>query len=477
MKIIQVTAEFAPIAKAGGLGEVLVGLSRELSRLGNEVEVILPKYDFISLPNLKQVSNNVWLTNYQDCHLHLIDSPEHFHGGKIYECDDPIGRFLYFSKAVLDYLVERGQPIDILHLHDWHTAFCAPLLKDVYKKKLSVKKTLLTIHNGEYQGKCAVADLDKLGVQGVHYLTQERLQDDDPKHPETINLLKGGVVYADAVNTVSPTYAKEILTPEAGFHLDLTFRKYKSKLSGILNGIDQKLWNPKTDPILPARYDAESYVPMIVEAKKKNKLALHQQFGLDINRTPWIGAVTRIVSQKGPELLKESLKQTVTKGGVFLLLGSLPQDPKLKLEFEELKKAYAGNPQVLIQFEYNEKLAHEIYAALDFLIVPSLFEPCGLTQLIGMHYGTVPIVRSTGGLKDTVFDCDDPTVPASKRNGFTFKTATLPCLQATLERAFHFFHKDPFTFQAMIRRGMQADFSWKKPAQEYVLLYKQLLLS
>ena len=474
MKIVQVTAEFAPIAKAGGLGEVLVGLSRELVRQGDEVEVILPKYDFLHFDKISQVTKNVYITEYQGCRLHLIDSPEHFHGGKIYGAEDLIGRFLYFSRAALEYLEERGEPIDILHLHDWHTAFCAPLMRDVFKKRVSVKGILLTIHNGEYQGQCSPADLDAIGVQGEHYLTPERLQDDDPKTPEMINLLKGGIVYSDAVNTVSPTYAQEILTPEMGFHLDATCRKYRSKLSGILNGIDQNLWNPKVDPALLAHYDGESSLETILKAKAKNKRVLHERFHLDLKKGPWIGGVTRIVSQKGPELLKETLKETVEKGGVFILLGSAPQEPKLRAEFYALKAEYAGHPQVLLHFEYDETLAHEIYAALDFLIVPSLFEPCGLTQLIAMHYGTVPIVRATGGLKDTVFDCEDPTVPASKRNGFTFPGATAASLRSALDRAFHLFHTDPVTFQILIRRGMQLDFSWKKPAQVYKKLYVKI---
>jgi starch synthase len=357
--------------------------------------------------------------------------------------------------------------VDILHLHDWHTAFCAPLAKGPFKEKVAIKKILLTIHNGEYQGECSSADLDRIGIDSGDYLS--------PESSGAINLMRAGIVHSDAVNAVSESYAKEVMTRELGFNLDSTFRKYKDKLSGIVNGIDQKLWNPKTDPALSVHYSAENATSSILEAKKKNKLALARRFHLDASFQPWVGAVTRLVSQKGPELLQETLKYTVEQGGVFLLLGSSPSDPGLRAEFDALQQEYKGHPRVFLQFSYDDALAHQIYAALDFLIAPSLFEPCGLTQLIAMHYGTVPIVRATGGLKDTVFDFEDSTIPAAQRNGFTFSDATLPSLRGALERALHLFRSDPASFHLLIKRGMQLDFSWKKPAQKYKRLYQKML--
>lgn len=479
MRIVHLAAEFAPIAKAGGLGEVLVGLSRELTRSGNEAEVIIPKYDFIEqdkirnlkieVPNFKclEYQNAMWSGLVEECHLHLLEARHpagYFHRGKIYGCEDDIPRFTYFSRAALEYLSLKKEPIDVLHLHDWHTSLCAPLVKDIFKE-LKVKSIVLSIHNIEYQGKCASSDLDLVGMNGTSYLTPDKLQDDNPKFPKSINLLKGGIVYADAIVPVSPSYATEILTPAYGFNLNVTLRKMTSKITGILNGIDTTIWDPTKDPQISTQYTVESSL--------KGKQANRAKFLLDKNKKPWVGAITRLVPQKGPELIEEAIKTTLELGGCFLLLGSSPI-LKIQEHFDQLKLKYKDHPQILLHYHYDEGLAHQIYAALDLLIVPSHFEPCGLTQLIAMRYGTVPIVRSTGGLKDTVFDCEDPKIPSSQRNGFTFKEPTKAGMNAVLNRAFQLFKSEPSTFQSLVRRGMQSDFSWKKPTQEYLKLYRSL---
>lgn len=495
MRIVHVAAEFSPIAKAGGLGEVVVGLCRELSQFPElEVEIYLPKYDLIDSEKLSDLqmeiadfkcfeknhfhSNTLWSAQCENSRLQLIE-PHHpsqyFQRGKIYGCEDDLARFIYFCKSVIEALKLKNQPIDILHLHDWHAALCAPLVREVFQKELSIKAIVLTLHNAEYQGKCACLDLDAIGMQGSDFLTADKLQDNDPKYPQTINLLKGGIVYADAVNTVSITYAKEILTPEKGFGLDPTFRQYQSKLSGILNGIDQTLWNPKNDPYVTPSYDAEQSMATILAAKKKQQTLLSKKFGLARSKGPWLGTITRIVPQKGPELIEEALAYTVQNQGTFILLGSSPI-PQLQAHFEQLKEKYAAHRCVLLHLTYDEALAHQIYAALDLLIVPSHFEPCGLSQLIAMRYGTVPIVHATGGLKDTVFDCEDSLIPAKSRNGFTFQGASSGPLKETLRRAFHLFQTDPTTFQVLMRRGMQLNFSWEKPTQEYLKLYRKATL-
>ena len=465
MRIIHLAAEFAPLAKAGGLGEVLVGLSRELTRSAHFVDVIIPKYNFIKHRDIKpEVAdfkcldhrNAMWSARVEECQVHLLEAhhpTRYFDRGKIYGESDDIARFIYFSRAALEYLKLRKEPIDVLHLHDWHVSLCAPLVKNLFKE-LNVKKIVLSIHNVEYQGKCASSDLDGIGMKGYDSLR------DETGH---INLLKGGIVYSDAIVPVSPSYAKEILTAPYGFHLDSTLRTHRSKITGILNGIDTKIWDPSQDPHLAACYEIES----ALQAKNGNRA----KFPLALNKRPWVGTVSRLVPQKGPELLEEALKKTIDLGGCFLLLGSSPM-PHLQDHFNRLKEKYQGHPQVFLSYEYNESMAHQIYAALDLLIVPSHFEPCGLTQMIGMRYGTVPIVRATGGLKDTVFDCDDFKVPAGRRNGFTFPEITSASMYGALERAFQLFRSEPAAFQSLIRRGMQADFSWKKPAQEYLKLYR-----
>jgi starch synthase len=275
--------------------------------------------------------------------------------------------------------------------------------------------------------------------------------------------LKGGIVYADAVVPVSPSYAKEILLPKFGFGLQGTLRQMEHKITGILNGIDTTIWDPSKDRNLAFQYEVET----VAKGKRLNR----KKIELNGDQRPWIGAVTRLVPQKGPELLEEAIKKTLDLGGCFLLLGS-SQIPEIKEHFNKLQQMYQGHPQVLLNYDYDEHLAHLIYGSLDFLLVPSHFEPCGLTQLIGMRYGTVPIVRSTGGLKDTVFDFEDFSHPVAKRNGFVFSDFTKASMNRTLERAFKLFHSDPASFHSLVRRGMQADYSWKKPAQAYQKIYE-----
>jgi starch synthase len=477
MRIIHLTTEFAPIAKAGGLGDVLVGLARELLKKGQNVEIILPKYDFIPKHLLKNLkvdlasfpcmehgalhANTMWSAEVEGCPLLLLEAhhpKNYFQRDQIYGFQDDTARFLYFSKACLEYIQAKSKKIDILHLHDWHTATASVLAKDLYN--LPIRKIILTIHNAEYQGLCATWDLDAIGLRSVTYATQDKMQDSD--HPHAINLLKGGIVYADAVNTVSTTYAKEILTPEVGGSLSSTFCKYKPKLSGILNGIDQILWNPATDPFLESKYEANKDLKTILDGKESARNQLRKKFDLGQNQRPWIGVITRIVPQKGPKLIEEGLLQTLELSGSFLLLGSSPI-PSLQDHFNLLKKKYIKNKNVLLHFEYDEMIAHQIYAALDFLLMPSHFEPCGLAQLISMRYGTIPIVRKTGGLQDTVFE---------GKNGFVFQNETKEDLCKAMERAVCLFRENPTDLQSLIANVMRQNFSWEKPVEKYLDLYR-----
>ena len=483
MKIIQIASEFAPIAKAGGLGEVILGLSRELSCLGHDVTVCIPKYSFITPSSLHQlkaekefrcgsIPNTLWSASYEECQLRLLEARHpsgYFHRDRIYGYEDDVPRFLYFSRAIMEWLRLEATPIDILHLHDWHTAACALLAKDLFKLKIG--KIVFTIHNLEYQGKCATWDLDAIDLDGLSYLKEEKLQ--DPAYPQTINLLKGGINYSDAANTVSPSYAKEIILPKMGWGLHEVLKKKNVK--GILNGIDTKLWNSAKDSSLSAHYSPEDSLVKITKSKAANKAALKGHYGLDASLRPLVGAVTRLASQKGTDLLLAAASQILELGGCFALLGSTP-DPKIQSQFEALKERYQHTPQIFLQYEYNEKLAHELYAACDFLLVPSLHEPCGLTQLVALRYGTIPIVRSTGGLKDTVFDCENPQTPHEKRNGFVFSEPTPEAQKRALQRALALWKNEKETFQNMTRSVMQQDYSWKLPAKEYLKLYQKKTL-
>lgn len=494
MHIVHAAAEMAPIAKIGGLGDVILGLSRAFIKMGHRVDIIIPKYNCLDLSlcqnlkliknDLKSFENDKWYTNsvwtgvVEGCTVFFLE-PHHpdkyFHEGKIYAGATDIPRFIYFSRLLLEFLYHNKEPIDILNLHDWHVSLAAPLYKDIYKPQgLQIGALTLNIHNLEYQGKCATPDLDKIGLQGEKYHTLDKLKDENPSDPETINLLKGGIVYADKIIAVSPNYSREILTVEMAFNLENTLRQHEHKITGILNGIDLEIWSPKKDPFVPAPYSNRNTIQEILQAKSKNKKTLQKRMGLAEEEKPFIICISRLVSQKGPYLIKEGLLHAVKKGAQSGLLGFSPL-PKMQQEFENLSEKMKNDPNIFFQFKYDESLSRLMYAAADFLIVPSFFEPCGLTQLIGLRYGAIPIVRRTGGLADTVFDNDDPLIPLEKRNGYTFDTFDFMGINDAINRALECWKNDQDEYQKMLLRGMNMDFGWEKSAKDYLNIYKQLI--
>lgn len=489
MHIVHLCSELAPIAKVGGLADVIYSLSKALVSEGHRVDVILPKYDcldYSSLKNLKidsrtlwsyegyqRFNNTVWHADLEGINVFLIEPhhPSHyFSRGTIYSCHDDIARFIYFSRAALEYLFKTEKPIDVIHVHDWPTALGVVLYREMYIS-LGMKKcrSVLTIHNMEYQGKCSPDDISKAGLMGESYLTQERML--DPIFPMTINLLKGGIEYADAITTVSPTYEKEIVTSEGAFGLTETLQKNKYKLSGILNGIDINFWNPATDPHLVQHYSAADEPNTKKAAKNLNRQKLYHLCGLNASDGPIVACITRLVPQKGPTLIREALLHTKKLGGQFILLGSCAS-PEIHQEFLSLQKEFKGQG-IAISLAYNEALAHVIYAAADMLVIPSIFEPCGLTQMIALRYGTVPIVRKTGGLADTVFDIDNSDIPLEKRNGFSFEAPEPKAIDHALNRAFQCYQQSPKLWEHLIENGMRCDYSWRHSAQEYVQIYTQ----
>jgi starch synthase len=472
MDIVQIASEFAPIAKVGGLGDVVYGLTRELERQGHTVSVILPKYDTLPYGELKglkpldrdlwsfdgpyPVHNAVWEAYYEGTHLLLLE-PHHvqypFSRGKIYGCTDDIDRFIYFSRAALEYLFKTGRRPDVIHCHDWPTALVPALYREIYVPLgMKVGKTVLTLHNVEHQGKCSPENLSRSGLRGVDFLTPEKMQDD--KVPALINLLKGGVVYSDCVTTVSPTYEKEIQSAPLGFGLETTFVKHRAKLRGILNGIDLLFWDPMRDPWV-TRSESQG------KWKQVNRKALEGKLSLPETKGPLVVAITRLTPQKGPALIAEAILYTLERGGSFVLLGS-SVDPATRAEFASIEKMAASHPQVHLHFSYDEPLAHLAYAAADMIVIPSLYEPCGLTQMIALRYGTVPIVRATGGLADTIVE---------GRNGFTFAGAERGDLRTALDRAFSLYTSHPRKWKELTQRGMACDFSWKRPVGEYLEVY------
>lgn len=485
MYVVNLSAELFPLAKAGGLGDVLQGLSLELARQGAEVEIILPKYKNIHLEKLKNFhmeyqnipsyENEIWHSNTiysaatDNVKITLIEDhhPKHyFDRDQIYGYSDDTCRFIYFCRAALEYLIHQKRKIDILHLHEWHTAAAAPLYRSLFMNKLPIKSIVLTMHNLEHQGRCTFQDLYSVGVNDNQIL--EKMRDDNPAYYNNLNLLKGGIVYSNAITTVSPTYGKEILKDQ-GFWLESALHKNINKLHPILNGIDDNVYNPAHDPLIAEHFSATYAPEHIKEAKWKNHEYLSKKVGLSTEKKPLIASIGRLVPQKGPELIKHAIFQTLRKGGKFILLGSSPIK-EIADEFAQLKERFKDNKNVSFNFEYNEALSHLIYAASDFLVIPSLFEPCGLTQMIAFRYGTIPIVRKTGGLADTVFEIDEQK---NVGNGFTFTNFDIEGINSALNKALDLYAKGKTL--SIAQQVMHIDHSWKKAASEYLDLYKGLL--
>lgn len=496
MYIVHVASELNPVAKVGGLADVVYGLSKELVKNGHQVEIIIPYYDTIDFSVLKNLrvetrelwsfegaarfNNTFWQADLENLKIILMH-PHHanfyFTRGTIYGCIDDNDRFIYFSRAVMEYLFKTGRSPDILHLHDWQVALMAPLYKEMYiPLGLKIGGIVLTIHNLEHQGKCEPFNLTKAGLKGENFLTPELMQ--DPYMKTNINLLKGGIVYSDAITTVSPNYEKEIKTKSGGCGLDKALNLYNFKLKGILNGIDEDFWNPRIDPYLVKNFETHDIetstkIRTVIEAKEKNASHIRKTLGLKDENKPLIVAITRLVPQKGPELIRHAILRTLEKDGQFILLGSAP-DPSTYSDFLEIKKSHPKRENLILYFEKNEGLAHLLFAAADMIVIPSLFEPCGLTQMIALRYGTIPIVRLTGGLADTVFDIDTSFVSKEKRNGYTFDFPDMKGIHWALDRALSCWYENKKGWHQLMQQAMEYDYSWSHEAPEYISIYNEL---
>ena len=493
MRIVHVATEFAPLAKAGGLGDVVYGLAREQAKMGHEVEVIIPKYDIIKCGNLENFSlemgdlwsfedssryhNAVWTGTIDNIKVHLIE-PHHnsfyFNRGKIYGASDDIERFMYFCRTAGEYLHQQNKRADIVHLHDWMTAPLAPILKTIYRDLgFSFGSVVLTIHNIEHQGHCSPANLSRIGLRGEDFRTEERLQ--DPKKPSVINLLKGGIVYSDAFTTVSKTYAKEIASPLHGFGLDSVVRKYESKFSGILNGIETETWNPETDPFLTFTYPTNAtFIDTVQKTKTANKDALFKKLNMKPSKGPLIACISRLAAQKGPKLILHAIHYALKQNASFILLGS-SIDPEFEKEFYDLERIYKNHPHFHMKLTFDEAFSHELFGSADTILIPSIFEPCGLTQMIGMRYSTIPVTSKTGGLSDTVFDLDNQKIPYNQRNGFTFDHPDNASVERALKRTITCYETDKKRWRQLMQNSLNMDFSWKKSAITYNQIYTETL--
>ncbi|MEC4685464.1 MAG: glycogen synthase [Nitrospirota bacterium] len=487
MFIVMVATECAPVAKVGGLADVVFGLSRELEVRGNSVEIILPKYDcmrYDHICGLQEAFHDLWVPFY-DQWIHcsvffgfvhgrkcfFIEPHSHnnfFNRGIYYGHPDDPERFAFFCRAALEFMLKSNKQPDIIHCHDWQTGLLPVLLFDIYKYLgMSHPRVCYTLHNLKHQGVTGGHILRAAGLnRSDYYFNQDRLQDNF--NPSAINLMKGGIVYSNFVTTVSPGYAWEIQNTDLGYGLNHTLHVHGQKFGGVLNGIDYDVWNPEIDCYIPYNYGIDS-----LDVKYGNKEALRHRLLLRQDFKPLISYIGRLDHQKGVDLIKHAIFYALDNGCQFVLLGSSP-DPGINDSFRHLKHHLNNNPDCHLEIGYNEELSHLIYAGADMIVIPSLFEPCGLTQMIAMKYGTVPIVRATGGLKDTVFDADYSDKPYNERNGYVFNDANREGLESAMHRAIGMWHAYPQYFRELMVNGMRYDYSWNHPGQHYMNIYEYI---
>jgi starch synthase len=486
MYIVMASPECAPVAKAGGLGDFVQGLSRELSIRGNTVEVVLPKYDclrFDRIWGMHKVYTDLWVPFY-DTHIHcdveygeadglkcfFIDPhSEHgfFNRGKIYGDADDADRFAFFSRAAMEFLYKSGKHPDIIHCNDWHTGLMPVLLYEIYTG-LGMDRTraCYSLHNMGHQGWTGTHVLDMNGLNSGRLMAPERLR--DPGNPAAVNLMKGGIVFSNFVTTVSPRYAWEIQHTAQGMGLQGVLQTHDRKFGGVLNGIDYGIWNPEVDPHIPTPYGPDN-----LPDKARCKAALRQRTGLTDVFKPIVAVVSRLDRQKGVELIRHGIYYALEQGCQFVLLGSAPE-PAVNADFWRIKHEMEASPDCHLELAYDEELSHLIYAGSDMILIPSVYEPCGLTQMIAMKYGCVPIARRVGGLADTVFDANYSDRPFEDRNGYVFDDLTYAGLESALGRAIGLWKRFPEYFRQLRVNGMRQDHSWNHPGQHYLDIYEHI---
>ncbi len=482
LRILMISSECTPYAKTGGLADVVGALPKILRQRGHDVRVVIPKYSLIDYnkhrlqPHLGPMG--VWMGNREEwCHVHIADNegvPVYFiefnaffdrwglyHDANYNDYQDNARRFGFLTRAALQLCQDIGFKPDIVHVHDWQAALAPGYLKIWHWNSpiLGQAASVLTIHNLAYQGVYSAQDYAYLGLQPLNF-TSDKFEDHG-----RINFLKGGVQYADVVNTVSPTYANETRTVEGGYGMAMYLNDRGSDYVGILNGVDYSVWSPEVDGRIPARFSAAD-----LQGKAVCKAELQKRFGLaqDPN-VPVVGVVSRLAAQKGLDLLASGIESALGSMVVqFVILGS--GDPDLQSYFASLPGRFPGRVGAFIG--YNDDLAHWIEAGSDFFAMPSIYEPCGLNQIYSLKYGTLPIVRATGGLEDTVRQYNEAT---GEGTGFKFIQATPGALVDTIGWAVStYFDRKPHLAQ-MVQQAMAEDFSWERSAVSYEQLYERAL--
>ena len=476
--ILFVASECLPFVKTGGLADVVGSLPKTLDKEYYDCRVILPLYSFMPQKwkdmltyhshfymdfNWNSYYVGIMECEYEGVHYYFIDNQDYF------TCDRPydgmpydIGRFAFFDKAALSILPSIGYRPDLIHCHDWQTGLIPVYLNSSFQENEFYRgiKTVMTIHNLKFQGIWDVRTMKDIVGLPDYYFTPDKLE-----YNRDGNMLKGGMVYADAITTVSNTYAEEIKMPYYGEGLDGLMRARSNSLRGIVNGLDYEEWNPAIDKNIYANYDVKS----VIEGKAKNKEALQKELGLTVDPDVMlIGIVSRLTDQKGFDLIAYVMDEMCQDAVQFVILGTGEE------RYENMFRHFAWkyNGKVSAQIYYNEALAHKIYAASDAFLMPSQFEPCGLSQLMSLRYGCVPIVRETGGLKDTVEPYNEYEGTGT---GFSFTNYNAHEMMNTVRYAEKIFYDTKPAWNDIVTRGMEKDFSWKNSALQYQEMYDWLI--
>jgi len=463
MKVVFCSSEVFPFAKTGGLGDVCGSLPIALEKIGMEVAIVLPAYRCVAQADrsIEPLTDTVSRTRLGDnIQVYLIEHAGYFDRDELYGDDtgdypDNIDRFGFYCDQTLDLLKHIDFQPDIIHCHDWQTALIPVLLKEKYgdDEFYADTKSVLTIHNLAFQGVFPKDQYEKIGVEG-NYAAQSF------DYFNQINLLKAGIIYSDKVTTVSPQYAKEIQTKEFGCGLDSVLRERYDGIIGILNGLDYGIWNPQSDDYIAEKYSADNFA----DAKLTNKMQLQKELSLDArDDVPLFGFVGRLSHQKGVDLIIEAMEEMIKMDVqvVCLGLGSAEYQGQLG----ELARLYSDN--VAVCFDFNEPLGHQIYAGSDLFLMPSRFEPCGLSQMISLCYGTIPIVHKTGGLADTV----KPFGALNKDgNGFVFNDYSNAAFLKVIQKSVKAFQNEK-EFHHLRNNAFRCNFTWGRSARMYQEIY------
>ena len=472
MKVCFIAAEAAPFVKVGGLGDVIGSLPKALRELGVDARVILPLYSSIDRERFglkykayqfvdlgwRHSYCGIFETEVDGVPCYFVDNEQYFNRDSIYGQIDDGERFAFFSKAALEILPALDFKPDVVNVNDWHTALSVIYL-DVLKSREAEfykdMKSVLSIHNIEFQGRFNPYEMGNLfGLENKYF--------DALIYNGDVNLLKGAIQLADRVNTVSETYAREILDPYFSYGLDKILTVEQGKLRGILNGIDVDKFNPKTDPMIPVNYDLKTF-----EDKVQNKLAFQKEMDLEVNADiPLIGMVTRLTHQKGIDLILQASEEILKTGAQLVILGT--GDAHYESALRSLEHYRHDRVRSILLF--SNEMSAKIYAASDLFLMPSKTEPCGLSQLISMRYGTVPVVHRVGGLRDTVIP-----FTGVEGNGFTFESFQAGDMMDAIYRAVTCFYQSPDEWKKIIKNNLQKDVSWEQSAKKYLDLYHEVV--